>query len=665
MEKKKRYGSMKVSLSVITGAIILTLVAGLSFMAYRNAAASLEEVYLNELSAGNEEVTDQLAKFYRNQLAYVDFLTTNDALIEGIKSEEFGKVSSFLGGFFDALGIYENLFVFTVGENPTVAADSNEGAAVGLSMIGIGYDETVLSALNGKTAFSPPGISPVSGLNVVLIAAPIYDGTEIIGCLGMPFDLGTFSQDLVADHTVGKSGYISVATNDGLIFAHPDQSLIMTMELSEYDFGRQVLTSPSGTVIHYEFQGIDNVLTFERNEEYNFIAASVLPMSDITEDAFGLAKTLILIGAIAIVVAVILMVFLLARKLKPLAKAVDASNQLATGNLVIDIENSSRDETAMLLDSFEGMVGQLKRVVTDVKVAGDQVTDGSQQLSATSEQLSQGATEQAASAEEVGASMEQMGSNIKQNADNALQTEKIATQAARDATESGEAVNEAVSAMTAIAEKITIIEEIARQTNLLALNAAIEAARAGEHGKGFAVVATEVGKLAQRSQAAAGEIGELSGTSVAIAQKAGKMLGELVPNIQKTADLVQEISAASGEQDRGVEQINRAITQLDQVIQQNATASEEMAATSEELTRQAEQLQGSISFFKLQNEASEVVAEKLALPTAMDLIAPHVESGSGNGNGNGHKVQLSKLQPVAAQSESGKADELDAEFQEY
>ncbi len=166
----------------------------------------------------------------------------------------------------------------------------------------------------------------------------------------------------------------------------------------------------------------------------------------------------------------------------------------------------------------------------------------------------------------------------------------------------GEAVVETVAAMKEIAGKISIIEEIARQTNLLALNAAIEAARAGEHGKGFAVVASEVRKLAERSQKAAGEISELSGRSVAVAEKAGAMLQQIVPDIQKTAELVQEISAASGEQNSGAEQINKAILQLDQVIQQNASAAEEMASMAEELSGQAEQLQEAIAFFRLGQE---------------------------------------------------------------
>ena len=192
-----------------------------------------------------------------------------------------------------------------------------------------------------------------------------------------------------------------------------------------------------------------------------------------------------------------------------------------------------------------------------------------------------------------------MAANIKQNAENAIQTEKIAAKSAQDAQEGGRAVLETVNAMQQIAKKISIIEDIARQTRLLSLNATIEAARAQEHGRGFAVVASEVRSLAERSQIAAEEINSLANSSVSIAGKAGEMLTKLVPDIQKTAELVQEISAASKEQDSGAEQINRAIQQLDQVIQQNASTSEEVASTSEELTGQAEQLQTIIEFFRV------------------------------------------------------------------
>ncbi|MGO4135232.1 methyl-accepting chemotaxis protein [Rhizobium brockwellii] len=275
----------------------------------------------------------------------------------------------------------------------------------------------------------------------------------------------------------------------------------------------------------------------------------------------------------------------------------DIATQIANGDLTVSPKPLSAKDTLGI--ALEQMVERLRDVVADAIAAIENVSAGSQELSASSEQVSQGATEQASAAEEASSSMEEMASNIKQNADNAAQTEKIARQSAKDAETSGNAVARAVDAMRTIAQKIGIVQEIARQTDLLALNAAVEAARAGEHGKGFAVVASEVRKLAERSQSAAAEISAMSSDTVTAAQEAGDMLGRLVPDIRKTAELVSEISAACREQDVGASQINEAIQQLDKVTQQNAGASEQMSATSEELAAQAEELQASIAFFKV------------------------------------------------------------------
>ncbi|MDP2690320.1 MAG: methyl-accepting chemotaxis protein, partial [Deltaproteobacteria bacterium] len=331
-------------------------------------------------------------------------------------------------------------------------------------------------------------------------------------------------------------------------------------------------------------------------------------------------RNIVIVATLAAIGAAIGLVILLSRLIaNPLADlTTNVANKLAQGDLTIDIDVKGKDETGQLLAAMKNMVEKLRNVVTDVRSVSDNVASGSQELSAGAQQISQGATEQAAAIEETSSSMEEMTANIRQNSDNAQQTEKIAQKSADDAKESGKAVAETVNAMKEIASKISIIEEIARQTNLLALNAAIEAARAGEHGKGFAVVASEVRKLAERSQTAAGEISDLSSSSVQIAEKAGEMLSKLVPDIQKTSELVQEITAASGEQNSGADQINRALQQLDQVIQQNASGAEELASTSEELSSQAENLQRTIAFFRLADQglASNVAHLRPVKPVA-------------------------------------------------
>jgi methyl-accepting chemotaxis protein len=220
-----------------------------------------------------------------------------------------------------------------------------------------------------------------------------------------------------------------------------------------------------------------------------------------------------------------------------------------------------------------------------------------------SEELAHINTEQAATLEEIASAMEQMTASVQHSADNVRRTEEIADIAASDAEASGQVVSEAVGAMKDIAEKVSIIEEIARQTNLLALNAAIEAASAGQHGKGFAVVASEVRKLAERSAVAARKIGEQSVTSVDVAERAGAMLAKLVPDIRQTAELMREISAAVQEQGAGTGEINRALQQLDQVVQQSAATAEELSATSNDLTAQAERLDKAMSVFKLDEGA--------------------------------------------------------------
>jgi methyl-accepting chemotaxis protein len=322
----------------------------------------------------------------------------------------------------------------------------------------------------------------------------------------------------------------------------------------------------------------------------------------------------------------------------PLAQAVRVAERVGAGEVDVLIEVDSQDETGLLLKSLQGMVASLKRMagaavavaggdltirlspqserdalgnalsemvvrltqtIGEVKSGATALSAASAQVAATSQSLSSGTSEQAASVEESTSSLEEMSASITQNAENSRQTEQLAIKGSRDSEESGRSVKDTVVAMRSIAEKVSIIEDIAYQTNLLALNAAIEAARAGEHGRGFAVVATEVRKLAERSQSAAKEINGLAASSVTVAERSGLLLGELVPNIRKTADLVQEVTAASAEQASGVAQINRAMSQVDQVTQRNAAAAEELASTAEEMAAQSEALQQLVSFFKV------------------------------------------------------------------
>jgi methyl-accepting chemotaxis protein len=355
-------------------------------------------------------------------------------------------------------------------------------------------------------------------------------------------------------------------------------------------------------------------------------------------------RNMLLTSGFALLVGLVI-AFLITRSItRPIVQAVAAANKISKGDFAVNIEADSKDEVGDMLramqhmvksaggsiedvvrvmramssgdltqtidKSYEGVFDEMKRytndtvlklsmVIGEVRSASEAIASASEQVSTTAQSLSQSASEQAAGVEQTGASVEEMTASIAQNTENSKITDSMATKAAGEATEGGHAVKATVVAMKQIAQKISIIDDIAYQTNLLALNAAIEAARAGAHGKGFAVVAAEVRKLAERSQVAAQEIGTVATESVELAERAGSLLNEMVPSIKKTSDLVQEISAASQEQSTGVNQINSAMTQLSQATQMNASASEELAATAEEMSGQAEQLQQTIAFFKV------------------------------------------------------------------
>ncbi|GAA0640850.1 hypothetical protein GCM10009424_15060 [Sphingomonas ursincola] len=356
--------------------------------------------------------------------------------------------------------------------------------------------------------------------------------------------------------------------------------------------------------------------------------------------------------------------------LLPIAEGNRVLDLVSTGALTERVEIECEGDHRRMKDSINNLIESLTGFASNVTDAAAQVAAGSQELSSSSEQVSQGATEQAAAAEQASAAMEEMAANVKQNADNAAQTEKIARQSARDAEVSGEAVNKAVGAMQTIADKIGIVQEIARQTDLLALNAAVEAARAGEHGRGFAVVASEVRKLAERSQGAAAEISQVSSETVKAAAEAGEMLNKLVPDIRRTAELVSEISAACREQDIGTEQINEAIQQLDKVTQQNASASEQISSTSEELASQAEEMQQTVSFFQLDERQAPRARPKTPKPVAARTARPvgktakPVRPAAARPKADSVAHQQERVKGFALDLERGVADDDDADFGE-
>jgi methyl-accepting chemotaxis protein len=341
----------------------------------------------------------------------------------------------------------------------------------------------------------------------------------------------------------------------------------------------------------------------EKGNEAIYAVLVIVPRADAFATIYTARSRTILILLACVLLTLGLGLWLGRKFVKPLHEIMEITHQLGEGRLSNRALVKRHDELGQLAEQVNGVVDRLSDVVSHIRGATGSVSTASTQLNSSAQQLSQGATEQAGTIQQIASSLHSVDASVARNAQHAKDTAKTANQASSQAEKGGEAVQETVAAMRQIAQKITVVEDIAYQTNLLALNAAIEAARAGQQGKGFAVVAGEVRKLAERSQAAAQQIGELAGTSVAVAENAGQLLDRIVPMIRDTSNLVQEIAAASQEQMAAIREINVGVSQLNEVVQQNAAASTELATTSSDLAWQATTLQHHVDFFQLNGEA--------------------------------------------------------------
>jgi methyl-accepting chemotaxis protein len=612
-------------LLIPTSVMLIIAVSVVSYIGYSNIAKELNNVLelttqatLDDLvlqMETNEEETQALKQSLNR-----NYLRIARSLASTVDRYPAALETSALQSLAQEVEIDE---IHIAGENGVLFAGSVPG------FFGFDFntsDQTVpfLKMLNDKDfeLAQDPQIRAVDGVLFQYIGVPLKSQSGLLQIGVQPKEL----QDLLEANSLQKvlenypyksGGYAYISSQkSGEVLFHSLSDRV-GISITDYDFGKQIIKMKSGSFA-YTFNDVEVYTSFTIIDEGILITA--IPTASYKESLGTVMLALIITSILSLIILMAIMGLVVKRIISPLNIVSESLNTIASGDLLIEIDSkliNQKDEIGQLAGSLQYMTKNLQNIVGKVSDAADYIASGSIEVRESSQLLSDGATQQAASAEEVSSSMEEMSANISQNAENSGETERIAHKAATDAHESGKTVTEAVEAMTEIANKITVIEDISRNTNMLALNAAIEAARAGEHGKGFAVVASEVRKLAEQSQHAAGEITELAQKTVVLSQGSGERLSNLVPDIEKTAELVEEISVASREQQTGVGQITEAIVQLDQIIQNNASSSEKMALISDDLATQAEQLKETIRFFKISKSRKAEVQQKTPIREKM------------------------------------------------
>jgi methyl-accepting chemotaxis protein len=556
---------------------------------------------------------DELGKSLITHYQQLDLISLQTPIVSGTEEEAVAYIISLYGKLGEEIS---NIFIVWPDGRVT---SKLEGGKYPNNIKDRDYVQAIVSGSDfviGNAVISRGTGKPA----VMLVKAVRTEQKELHAIIGLEMQLSTLTK-IISQISIGKTGYGWVTDQKGLVIAHPNQDAIMKLNTLDADkdgykgldeLGKKILESQSGEGTYTTKDGMKILAYYAKvpNSPGWSLGLSIQEREAVSSVS-NLIKVILVIFFLAVILSIFVTIAIARSIVRPVNAIVQGLDLLARGDLSLrgfDFDMMRKtvaraDELGDAGHSLDALLGSLNKVVGEIRTASSEVSSGSAQLSDTAQGLSQGANEQAASIEELSSSIEELTSTIRQNADNTIQADSLSKRVAVNAEESGKAVTDTVERMKEIANKISIIEEISRQTNLLALNAAIEAARAGESGKGFAVVATEVRKLAERSSQAAGEISELSKKSVAIASAAGKRLDELVPDIRKTADLIQEITAASREQATGAEQIATGVSQMDSVVQQNASSSEELAATAEELSGQALGLSRTIEFFKMDEDS--------------------------------------------------------------